>query len=449
MIDTPKNDHRHSNAVAMPSYIKQFITGASGEAFGQLVTTVTQLVLMPALLLLWGQEQLGVWLIVSAVPTYLTLGDLGLTTIFGNEITARHLARDSHGIAVAIHTSWYTTRLITIAAVILSCVLALVAPYFVPTTSGVPQSDAQTALLLLCIAVCVTLAQGTVGAGMRVMGHAGIMSGVNASARLAENVALLAVALFSHSMTFAALAMLLSRTSVLLTARAIFLNRNPMFQPQTGLASRALIWRLMPASAGYFSFTFGNAALIQLPAIIIGNLLSPSAVVVFTAARTLSRLGRMLVSIINYAIEPIFTQLAGGKSSSLQQTAKLHRRAVFWLSVLYFILATLLGPTVLALWTHGVTAGHENVYYVMLAAAALEICWFTLQVPYISTNQHYVFGWVYFALSIGSALALFVLIPDFGLVGAAFSIVGSHGLFVLYTLYRVRTHPIRLEPTAI
>lgn len=449
MIDVPEKGYRQRHAAAMPSYVRQFITGASGEAFSQLVTTVTQLVLVPALLLLWGQERLGIWLILSAVPTYLTLGDLGLTSIFGNEITARRLAADSAGVEVAIHTSWYTTRIITACALVLSVGLAFIAPTFVPATAAQTDTDIQLALLLLCIAVCVTLAQGTIGAGMRVMGQAGIMSGVNAAARLAENTALLSVAAFSQSMTLAALAMLVSRTIVLLIARAAFLARNPTFTPRTRLANRALIWRLMPASAGYFSFTFGNAALIQLPAIIIGNLLSPSAVVVFTAARTLSRLGRMLVSIINHAVEPIFTQLAGGRSASLHQTARLHRRAVFWLSVLYFIAATFIGPTVLNLWTHGVTAGHEAVYYAMLAAAALEICWFTLQVPYISTNQHYVFGWVYFALSLISSLGLFFVIPQFGLVGAAVSIVASHGIFVLYTLYRVRTHPIRLEPTKI
>ncbi len=441
---------RRDAAFAAPlSYARQFITGASGEAFSQFVTIVTQLVMIPALLLIWGPDRLGIWLIISAVPTYLTLGDLGLTSIFGNEITARRLAGDSHGVEVAIHSSWYTTRIITLSALALSFVLTLTAPAFLPAVSGISPTDGQLALLLLCLCVCVTLAQGTVAAGMRVMGLSGAMSGALAAARLAESVVLLAVAILSQSMALAAFAMLLSRTVVLLSTRAIFLKRNAAFRPHTHLANRKLIWRLMPASAGYFSFTFGHAALIQLPIIIIGNLLSPSAVVVFTAARTLSRMGRTLVSIVNHAIDPIFTQLAGARAPSLQQTAKLHRRGVFWFSALFFAVAALVGPGFLAWWTHGVTVGHETVFLVMLAAAALEVVWFTLQVPYIATNQHYVFGWVFFALTITSATALFFVLPSFGLMGAAFSILACHLAFVTYTLVRIRTHPIRLEPTKL
>jgi O-antigen/teichoic acid export membrane protein len=444
------NDTHEPNRGTVPSsYLRQFITGASGESFSQAVTIVTQLVLVPALLLLWGQERLGIWLILSAVPTYLTLGDLGLTSIFGNEITARRLSGDSHGATIAVHSSWYTTRIITVCAMGLSVVLTLVAPSITPHVQGISEMEIRGAMLLLCLAVCVTLAQGTVGASMRVMGLAGVMSGVNALARLAENIALLAAALFSHSLALAALAMLVSRTLVLVVARGVFLHQNPAFKPATGLASRKLIWRLMPASAGYFSFTFGNAALIQLPTLIIGNLLSPTAVVVFTAARTLSRMGRMLVSIVNNAIDPIFTQLAGRNSDDLQRTTHMHRRGIFWFGALYLVVAGLVGPTVLSVWSHGVTIGHDTVYYFMLLASVLEIFWFTIQVPYISINQHYVFGWVYFALSLASAAGIFVLIPAFGLVGAAFCIAVSHGLFLIYTLFRVRSHPVRLEPTKI
>jgi O-antigen/teichoic acid export membrane protein len=445
------SDQEYKTAkVAVPlSYVRQFITGASGEAFSQLVTIVTQLAMVPVLLLLWGQEQLGLWLMLSAVPTYLTLGDLGLTSIFGTEITARRMAGDTHGEEVAIHSSWYTTRVITMCAVLFSFAFALAAPGFVPLIDGTTQTDIQLTMLLLCISVSISLAQGTVGAGMRVIGLAGVMSGVNAMARLAESVALLVVAATSSNLPLAALAMLLARAFVLLTARAVFLHRNLQFRPATRLASRQLIWRLMPASAGYFSFTFGNAALIQLPAIVIGNLLSPSAVVVFSAARTLSRMGRMLVSIVNHAIDPIFTQLAGAKATNLQQTARLHRRGIFCFSALYLVLATVLGPTVLAWWTHGATRGYDAVYFVLLAAVMLEICWFTLQVPYISINQHHVFGWVYLVLASLAALALFVVMPSYGLLGAALSILACHVVFTVYTLVMVRTRPIRLEPTKI
>lgn len=445
---TGQDNQDHGGGAVPRSYLRQFITGASGESFSQFVTIVTQLVLVPALLLLWGQERLGVWLILSAVPTYLTLGDLGLTAIFGNEITARRVAGDASAVEIAVHTSWYTTRAITMFGIVLAIGLTLIAPSFIPSLESHPETDTRLAVLLLSLSVCATLAQGTVGASMRVVGLSGIMSATNAAARLAENAALLLVAAFSPSMALAALAMFLARSAVLATNALVFLRHNPEFRPNTALAERRLIWHLMPASAGYFSFTLGNAVLVQTPAILIGNLISPTAVVAFTAARTLARMGRMLVSIVNYAIEPIFTQIASGRSHLLNRTTKLHRNAVMASALVYYVCSLLIGPTFLFWWTHGVSRGYDILYYLLVTAVLFEIVWVTIQVPFVSVNRHAAFGWFYLFIAIITVAATYVLIPLYGVNAAAAAIVICNATFLIYSIYRARNLEIRIMPIA-
>jgi hypothetical protein len=51
--------------------------GASATALTPIVTAVIQLAAMPCFLHFWGAAKYGDWLILSAIPSYLSLRDLG------------------------------------------------------------------------------------------------------------------------------------------------------------------------------------------------------------------------------------------------------------------------------------------------------------------------------------------------------------------------------------
>ena len=56
-------------------------------AFGQAVTVLVQLASIPLFLRYWGIERYGEWLILSAIPSYLALSDLGFGSAAANEMT--------------------------------------------------------------------------------------------------------------------------------------------------------------------------------------------------------------------------------------------------------------------------------------------------------------------------------------------------------------------------
>ena len=58
----------------------------SAQAYGQLVTIAVQLALVPLLLHAWGTRVYGSWLLLSAIPFYLTFSDFGFTFIAKNEL---------------------------------------------------------------------------------------------------------------------------------------------------------------------------------------------------------------------------------------------------------------------------------------------------------------------------------------------------------------------------
>ena len=53
-------------------------SGMLASGFGFSVNLVSQVALVPILLFFWGQELFGEWVILSAVPAYLSLSNLDL-----------------------------------------------------------------------------------------------------------------------------------------------------------------------------------------------------------------------------------------------------------------------------------------------------------------------------------------------------------------------------------
>ena len=57
--------------------------GFGANAYGQLVVIIIQLAGVPILLHAWGTQLYGEWLILAAIPTYLSMTDLGFSQSAG------------------------------------------------------------------------------------------------------------------------------------------------------------------------------------------------------------------------------------------------------------------------------------------------------------------------------------------------------------------------------
>ena len=67
--------------------IRRIISGFGANAFGQTVSIVIQLFSLPLFLYYWDTSTYGAWLILSAVPAYLTMADVGMVNAAGNKMT--------------------------------------------------------------------------------------------------------------------------------------------------------------------------------------------------------------------------------------------------------------------------------------------------------------------------------------------------------------------------
>lgn len=84
--------------------VKRVVKGLGANGYGQLVSVVVQLVGVPVLLYAWGPQLYGEWLILFAIPTYLSIADLGFSQSVANDMTARVARGDRAGALAAFQT---------------------------------------------------------------------------------------------------------------------------------------------------------------------------------------------------------------------------------------------------------------------------------------------------------------------------------------------------------
>ena len=67
--------------------IRRVIAGIGANSFGIVITIGIQLVSLPLFLHYWDTATYGVWLMLSAIPAYLSMADVGMVTTAGNKMT--------------------------------------------------------------------------------------------------------------------------------------------------------------------------------------------------------------------------------------------------------------------------------------------------------------------------------------------------------------------------
>ena len=68
---------------------QRLLAGFSATAVGPVITALVQIVSVPAFLSAWGPSIYGEGLIMTAVPTYLSITDIGFGSVAGNDMTMR------------------------------------------------------------------------------------------------------------------------------------------------------------------------------------------------------------------------------------------------------------------------------------------------------------------------------------------------------------------------
>ncbi|MEE9250635.1 MAG: hypothetical protein V3U93_05850, partial [Alphaproteobacteria bacterium] len=368
----------------------RLVKGLGAQGYGQAVNVLIQIATVPLLIYVWGVELYGEWLILSAMPVYLTMSDVGFGNAAQNEMTMAAGRGDRSAVVEALQSVWLLVAAVSVVVFVVvagAASLLPVADWFDLTALG---SRAVTVIiLLLSLQVLVSLQTGLVYSGFHCKGRYGLGQFLMANIRLLEFALLVVAVVAGGGPTGAAAALLAGRVMGTVAMRTMLWRVNPEITFGWRHARRETIRRLAGPALGFMAFPFGNALNLQGMVILVGAVLGPPAVAVFATLRTLTRFGLQLVSAVNRTVQAEISAAYGKGDSDLQR--RLHHlacQAALCATVATALALAVFGSWILALWTDGAVGMDRTLFYLLLAVLITHGMWHASLMLAFATNRH-------------------------------------------------------------
>jgi len=404
----------------------RLLKGTGAQAFLQGVQIFIRLAEVPLLLAFWGTQLYGEWLMLSAIPAYLAIGDGGFAGAACRDMTMKSGAGDRQGALAVFQSTWLLLLTVSIAVGLLAYGFVEVAPLAKWLGfSAMNDRDTGLVLLLLVAHVLIGFQGGLLDGGFWVSGRYPFGMSLQAVTQLLEFLGLGLAVILGGGPVQAAAGYVIGR--VLGTGLMWIGQHRASSWLWYGFAHASLseLRRLTAPAFASLAFPLGNALNIQGIRLVVGLALGPAAVAVFTPLRTLSRLAMQPRGIIDRLIQPELAIAFGASDLSLFR--RLFTRScqlAFWGCLIACLFVGASGYWVLPIWTSGKVVMHWPTFILLLSAAFVNGIWFIALMVHYATNRH---GWiaVFYTVIYGAiAFGLGYLGATFlGLAGAALALL--------------------------
>ncbi len=410
--------------------------GFSSALVGKAAGTLMQVVQVPVLFHFWGRTLFGVWVILTAFPTYLAFQNTGFGSVAGNEMTML-MARGERDAALRVFQScWWLISLMMGVTGALLCV----ALYFLPMAKllhlpEISEHDASWSLFWLGTALLLQQLEQLLQASYRCIARYSYGSFLKSGLSVVAFSVQLAPVIMGYGIRTTAMVFALANIGVTLVLCVMVKRDIPWISYGWSHASFAEIKRLMRPALAFMGFPVSNALNLQGSQLAVNYAMGADAVAVFSTARTVSRLALQVVEMVKNTVWPELSIAFG--SGNMELVRSLHRRAcqvALFISLGVVAVVAALGPTLLHKWTLGKVPSSPELVGLLLVVVVLYSLWSTSSTLVAAINLHERLATVYtFATGITVVLTYFAA-RRFGLYGAAGSLLLSEMIMDAYVL---------------
>jgi O-antigen/teichoic acid export membrane protein len=406
------------------SFRQRLLNGLLAGFFGQMVSVAIQLVSLPVFLHYWGSQRYGEWLLLSAIPAYLALSDIGFSSVASNQMTMDVAAGRRAEALRSLHSTLGIILLASGAVIAASISLSFLPVERYLHLAITPHREVGITLVLMSLQVALGFLSGLISAGYRCEGgYARATVAINLL-RFAEFLA--SVVVLACGSGVVALAGIVTAVRLLgtLWMRLDLRQRAAWITFNLKSASLATVRSLTSPALAFATWPLAVALQQQGLVLMIGAILGPPVVVIWTACRTVARALFQASGVLNGALWPELSRTVG--EGDLALSCRLHRLAVgvsLWgmglLSVLLFCARDL----IFRIWSHGSLAISAPLFALTLCQTIINLLWGTSSVVAASVNRHQRNTLAYVSLVALGLVVAFPLIRQFGLEGATASVL--------------------------
>ena len=399
-------------------------------------STLIQLIQVPFFLHFWSAPVYGEWMILNALPNYLSFSNAGFGNVAGNEMQMAEARGDREAALRAFQSCWWL--ILATLGVVGSALIGLL--WLLPVgrllrVHSIANQDARWIVAWLGLTVLVGQVETLLQCAYKCAGRYSFGSALDTGLTLAAFAATLIPVAMGYGPRTAALVFGLGSVAGTVILAAFVRRDIPWISFGFRYASFAEIRRQTAPALAFMGFPLGMAFNLQGTLLAVGYTLGPVAVVVFSTARTVSRVALQMAQTINFSFEPEFSASFAQRNVGLLRT--LHRRAcqmALGLSSLLVVATITVGPPLLHRWTQGKVPPSRGLLAILLVGVVLYSLWSTSAAMLTATNQHQrLAGTFLTATGVTVALTL-ALAARFGLPGAAWSLLLPELLMSFYVL---------------
>jgi O-antigen/teichoic acid export membrane protein len=423
----------------MSTLTTRIARGLAAGAFGQLVTVGTQILLTPVYFLHWGAEQYGEWLLLSGIPSYIAMADAGIGSAAGSELVVRVGAGDVEAAQRTFRGALLVASGAGLVAMALGTIIALVikstAILKITVLAGWPAAEI---LMVLSFYIALNFLGGVSFNGLRACGRNALALTLTNLARLLEAVTIAVLLIIGCSPLGIALGMLFCKITGI-GVQFLVLHRIGawLLKPPVPADSAALVRRLIAPAVAFLFLPMSNALLLQGPLLILGSTVGGSAVAIFSAFRTMSRIPLQFTNMLNSSVWPEVSMAYGARNMALLRT--IHSSTIS--AATYGALAIaagiqIFGPFIMHHWLRGQVSYDRWLMSGLLLSTVLSAIWNGSSIMLSATNRHMRYSALLIVVSVLSVAASYPAAAYLQLYGVVLVMIVTEMIMAPYVIYK-------------
>lgn len=389
---------------------RRLLFGAFANSLGKVWVILIQLVSIPVLTYKWGASGYGVWMILTAVPTYIGLSDFGFGTAAAADMTRKVGVGDMAGALEAFQSVWALLSIVSALVVVIAFSLWIYrGPIAGMTGLPIPAENISATVLILVLYSVLAIQMAMLSTGYRSTQRYAIGTLLLDALIPAEGLAIIVTVVTNGGFMRAALSMLLVRSLGFLIYYRILRRFEPWIRIGWTHLSLDEIGRLAPPAFASLGANFSSALGLQGVVLAIGAAISPTAAGVFGASRTIARIPLQIAGLAVRASIPEMTVAHAREDGSLF-TRLVVSNLLLTAAIVLLISIVLMtyGSWTIQTLSHGRLHASFFLVFWLLLAAGLQAGWTTVGQFLFAINRQQKFAHYYFSFAAATVFAPFL-----------------------------------------
>ncbi|MFD2161649.1 lipopolysaccharide biosynthesis protein [Paradesertivirga mongoliensis] len=422
----------------MESSFNKIFKASGAAAFGQIINIVNQLLLVPIYIKFWGPHLYGEWLILSAAPSLIAMaGDLGFGTVAANEMNLCVAKNNRLGALKSFQNTWIVISTFSVIFLL----VAFTGIYLSPidrllNITDIAEGDSKLILVLFLINILVIQQNSLLLGALRCEGNYVIGMNIGNFSKIAELSLIIISLTFFSAGPVLIVSIILSMSIIAgFIHRIILAKRSSWIYYGVRHFSYKAVKEQLPLALSFLSFPLTQAFSIQGAVIIVGSILGPAAVVIFSTTRTFMNVIKQVVSTLNLAITPELTTAYGKENFEKFKRIFISSIQVLAVVLIGFNLFVLVfGKPLFHFWTKNKVQVSDLFFYSFAIITSVSAVWNLFGIVQGSTNKAKKYA-VYNLISIAILIiSVIVLTRILGLNGVIIAMLLSELFMLLFVV---------------